>query len=207
MADRGPGLPDRAVSPGVRASDRDREAVVDHLRAATSDGRLTLDEFAERVAVVLEARTYDELVPVTADLPVMAGPGTDLAVGRTAEPGGGPRRRLVNVFGSARHAGPWEAAPEMTVVAVFGHCHVDLAACRLPPGVTSVDVRTFGMFAGVEVVVPAGAVVDAGGFSVFGGRHLRHDGPAHPEEPGLRVRVRSYGIFGGVLVRSSRRVP
>jgi hypothetical protein len=45
--------PSTVVSPGMaqRASDLERRAVVDHLRAATSEGRLTLDEFEERVSV------------------------------------------------------------------------------------------------------------------------------------------------------------
>jgi hypothetical protein len=94
----------------------------------------------------------------------------------------------------------------MTVVAVFGHSHIDLAACRLPPGVSAVELRTFGVFAGIEVVVPPGALVDIGGFTVFGGRQLRHS-PVGRTATGLRVTVRSYGAFGGVLVRSARQVP
>jgi hypothetical protein len=95
----------------------------------------------------------------------------------------------------------------MTIVAICGHSLVDLTACRLAPGVDSVDVRTIGVCAGVELVVPAGAVVDAGGFTLFGGRQLRHEDPVEQPTPALRVRVRSYGLFGGLLVRSSRRVP
>lgn len=196
---------------GQRASDLERQAVVDHLRAATAEGRLTLDEFESRVGLVLEARTYEQLAPVTADLPDFAGSPTGID---PAEPpperrnrrGRSKRRRLVNVFGSARYAGPWEAGRTMTVMAVFGHCHVDLAACRLPPGAGVVELRTIGVFAGVELVVPSGAVVDAGGFAIFGGRHLHHE-PVAQTAPALRVRVRSYGMFGGLVVRSGRRVP
>lgn len=191
-----------------RASDLERQAVVDHLRAATSEGRLSLDEFEERVGLVLGSQTHAELAPVTADLPPMVGAATGVpAVPASADgPSTERRRRLVSVFAHARHAGPWEAGRMMTVVAVFGHSHVDLAACRLPPGVRSVELRTFGVFAGIEVVVPPGAVVDVGGITMFGGRHLRHR-PVEQAEPGLHVRVRSYGAFGGVLVRSNRKVP
>ena len=201
--------PSTVVSPGMaqRASDLERRAVVDHLRAATSEGRLTLDEFEERAAIVLQARTYGEMALVTADLPAIASPpGPDHLQPRIDGPAIERRRRLVSVFASARHAGSWEADPKMTVVAVFGHSHVDLAACHLPPGVTSVELRTFGVFAGIEVVVPAGAVVDIGGFMMFGGRQLRHRSVGQTTS-GLRVSVRSYGAFGGVLVRSGRQVP
>jgi len=200
--------PSTVASPGIaqRASDVERQAVVDHLRTATSEGRLTLDEFEERVAIVLEARTFEDMAPVTADLPAIATPpvldtlhaGIDGPVIR--------RRRLVSVFANARHAGSWGADPKMTVVAVFGHSHVDLATCQLPPAVTSVELRTFAMFAGIEVVVPPGAVVDIGGFTIFGGRQLRHR-TVEQTTPGVRVSIRSYGAFGGVLVRSARQVP
>ena len=55
--------------PGLRASRADRERVIDLLKAAFVEGRLTRDEFDERVGRVLASRTYPELAAVTADLP------------------------------------------------------------------------------------------------------------------------------------------
>ena len=54
---------------GVRASDEDRERTVAALREHTAAGRLSLDEFADRAAVVYAARTLDELAGTVADLP------------------------------------------------------------------------------------------------------------------------------------------
>jgi hypothetical protein len=53
----------------VRASDAERDAVVDRLRRALSQGRLTVDEFDGRVAAAYEARTRGELAALTQDLP------------------------------------------------------------------------------------------------------------------------------------------
>jgi len=53
----------------MRASDEDRQRVVAALERHTGAGRLTLDEFAERVGVVAGARTLDELAAVVRDLP------------------------------------------------------------------------------------------------------------------------------------------
>ena len=53
----------------IRASDSDRERVVEVLQRHTAAGRLTLDEFAERVDVACAARTLGELAVVTRDLP------------------------------------------------------------------------------------------------------------------------------------------
>ena len=53
----------------MRASDEDRQRVVSALERHTGAGRLTLDEFAERVEVVTSARTLGELAAVISDLP------------------------------------------------------------------------------------------------------------------------------------------
>jgi hypothetical protein len=54
---------------GIRASDSDRENVVDILRDAYSAGRLTLEEFDERTSAAFAARTWGDLRELTADLP------------------------------------------------------------------------------------------------------------------------------------------
>jgi hypothetical protein len=56
----------------MRASTADRERVIDVLKAAFAEGRLTQDECEQRVEQALTARTYAELASITADLP--AGP-------------------------------------------------------------------------------------------------------------------------------------
>jgi Domain of unknown function (DUF1707) len=52
----------------VRASDSDRERVLDMLKAAFVQGRLTKHEFDVRVGQTLLARTFGELTAVTADI-------------------------------------------------------------------------------------------------------------------------------------------
>lgn len=53
----------------LRASDADREQVIDVIKAAFVDGRVTKDELDARVSHTLMSRTYAELALVTADLP------------------------------------------------------------------------------------------------------------------------------------------
>lgn len=55
---------------GLRASDADRDRLVDQLQRHVAAGRLSLDEYAERVDRVLVARTHGELAAVLHDLPV-----------------------------------------------------------------------------------------------------------------------------------------
>src|ERR1700751_1021367 len=54
----------------IRASDRERESVVDVLRDAYTDGRLTLEEFEERTSAAYASKTWSDLRELTGDLPV-----------------------------------------------------------------------------------------------------------------------------------------
>lgn len=69
---------DETVAPGaevvarggeLRASHEDRDRIVDVLRVAAGDGRLTAGELDERVGAALTARTYGELTALVSDLP------------------------------------------------------------------------------------------------------------------------------------------
>src|SRR3712207_5379293 len=78
------------VDDSVRVSDEDRQRVVESLRTHTAEGRLTLDEFAERVGEAWAARTHGDLRAVLRELPVPPPPRAP------------DRARSV----PARHAGP-----------------------------------------------------------------------------------------------------
>ena len=67
-------MTDRAI----RASDKERESVVDVLRDAYTDGRLTLEEFEERTSAAYASKTWGDLRELTVDLPVQPVLGADL---------------------------------------------------------------------------------------------------------------------------------
>jgi hypothetical protein len=77
----------------IRASDVDREAVVAILREAYTVGRLTLDEFDERVAAAYAGKTWGELRGLTTDLPVQPVLGTDIPGRELASPAALPSRQ------------------------------------------------------------------------------------------------------------------
>jgi len=58
-----------APKPEIRASDGDRDKVAAALREHMAEGRLTSDEFNERLEQVYASRTYGDLEKVTSDLP------------------------------------------------------------------------------------------------------------------------------------------
>ena len=89
-----PGDERAAVAGGLlRASGTDRERVIELLKVAFVQDRLTQDELDARVGLALASRTYADLAGLTADIP--AGPPA-------AEPAGTPARTLAK---AARRSG------------------------------------------------------------------------------------------------------
>jgi len=76
--------PARGRPPAMRVSDADRERVCARLREAFAEGRISTEEFHERTAAALAAKTEADLDPLTSDLPVPAPPAPVV---------GSPRRR------------------------------------------------------------------------------------------------------------------
>jgi Domain of unknown function (DUF1707)/Domain of unknown function (DUF4190) len=65
-----PFIPDDASPRGkMRAADADRDNVVEFLAGAYTEGRLTKDEYDERLEQALSARTYGDLDLLVTDLP------------------------------------------------------------------------------------------------------------------------------------------
>lgn len=67
-----------ATDDPIRASDVDRDAVVATLREAYTAGRLTLDEFDERMAGAYAGKTWGDLRQLTIDLPSQPILGADV---------------------------------------------------------------------------------------------------------------------------------
>ena len=57
-------------NPSLRASDADRERIVEILRQHTAEGRITADEFEDRMNAAYGAKTVGALAELTTDLPV-----------------------------------------------------------------------------------------------------------------------------------------
>jgi hypothetical protein len=62
------------ITPSMRASSADRERAIDVLKAGFAEGRLTQDEYNERMGRAYAARTYGDLAALTSDLPAGAVP-------------------------------------------------------------------------------------------------------------------------------------
>jgi DUF1707 SHOCT-like domain len=188
----GPAATVRPVSerPELRVSDADRETAVARLREAGGEGRLTLEELAERVERADAARTRGELEAVTSDLP--------LAPGAPAEQR--PRGWIVAVMGGAARKGRWRPPRRTYVLTVMGGAELDLREAELAEDVTITAVAIMG---GVGITVPEGVSVDLSGFALMGANGAPSDKlPPLPEAPAIRVRA--FALMGGVGIERKK---
>jgi len=179
---------DPPSSPALRASDADRDRVIELLRAAVADGRLGPVEFDERLDAALAARTIGALAPLTADLTV---PGSDGALTRPlAGTPTEPAAELLTInerHGSVRRDGRWTLPHRLALRTAWCDVMLDLtSAVRSGPELV-IELRVRG--GNVELVLAPGMVVDANELAV---RHSklaisRDAGDSTPET--LRVRL------------------
>jgi hypothetical protein len=171
--------------PARRVSDREREEAVAALRDDLLAGRVTLDEFSERVESAYRARTGGELVRVRRDLPA--------APPRARRR---PARTTLAFFGHVVRRGRLRLRRRTLAVSLFADVDLDLREAEIDD--ERVTVRVLAVFGNVDVYVPEGVDVDVGG-TLLGGR--RRDWGADRGLPGLpTLRVRAYGVFGTVDV-------
>ena len=176
--------------PALRISDAERELAVRTLGEHHALGRLTYEEFVERMDSAYEARTHEELAVLTADLPetpaVQAKPGK--------------RRWLVSVMGGNERADD-VANDETVIVDVMGGSDLDLRAASFPSGEAS--VTAIAVMGGATIWVPEGARVEVSGFALMGGNSNHVPKGAAPSGP--LIRVKAWSLMGGVDVRSGSR--
>jgi hypothetical protein len=182
----------------LRASHSDRDRVVELLRIAAGDGRLTAEELDQRLEVALTARTLSELAVLTTDLPA--------AAARAAAAALPPAKDLVRIecgSGSAKRDGHWVVPQRMEVSVTSGSVKLDFtqAAITLPTLKLDADVKSGSL----TLVTKPGIVVDADDVAVSSGRVRvkTHGGQAVPVI--LRIEVAGKVRSGAITARPPRR--
>jgi hypothetical protein len=186
-----PGTP--ANRPEVRVSDAEREVVVTRLNDATSEGRLTLEEFSERVSAALAARTQGDLDVLVTDLPART--STPALATSYPVPASGPRISQITPIGSVKRGGHWRIDRDMEIGAVVGSVKSDLRRAEIAAAVVDMHVRaTLGS---VKIWIPQGIAVAVDGTSVLGSRTIA-ESAAVPGAPLLRLHIDT--VIGSVNV-------
>ena len=172
----------------ILASDAEREQTVSRLRDAVGEGRLTLEEFSERVGAVQLARTDQELAVLSGDLPAVP-------VART-----GDEAETHRAIGSHLvREGPWSLPARSRWRSLFGTIDLDLRQARLTGTETEIAVHNF--FGTVTVIVPEGLEVVVRGGGWFASQKI--ETPEHAPAPGgPRLVIQASGPGGTLYVRS-----
>lgn len=175
----------------MRASDSERERAVSTLANGAAEGRLMLEELAERVERALTATTHEELEALTADLPASAPESPARARGT---------RWVIGVMGGGDRKGRWSIGRRCTVVNVMGSADLDLREALVEG--RECEITVVSVMGGSRIVVPEGVEVELGGLALMGGNGLDVKGPlARPGAPA--VRVRAFSLMGGTDVKTS----
>lgn len=124
----------------LRASDADREQVIDVLKVAFAQGRLTRDDLDLRAAQAFISRTYAELAAVTADISVSLVAVKPVRAPRETR----PRRNRARV----------RDGPPTNPLAL--KCGLGLATIALPAMIAvALDTRNQDLFIGTVVLLIA----------------------------------------------------
>jgi class 3 adenylate cyclase len=185
-----PAVSSPAPPAALRASHADRDRVVEVLRTAAGDGRLTADDLDQRLEVALTATTLAELEPLLADL-TAAAPAT--------------ARDLVRIecgSGSAKREGSWVVPRRMQIDVRSGTVRLDFRQAVIATPELRIDAQVAS--GTLKLVTRPGIVVDADDLTVRSGS-AKVVPPAGPDAPvELRVHVSGRVASGSFSARPAR---
>lgn len=152
-------MPDKR---NLRVSHEDRDQIVEQLRVAAGDGRLTAEELDERLESALTARTYGELEVLLVDLP--ASPAAVPAPAAEA-------KELVQLkigHGNIRRNGRWAVPRRLMVETRHGNVVIDFSNAIISH--PALDLSISLGHGNVVLIVPPGVAVDVDNVAIGHGQ-------------------------------------
>jgi hypothetical protein len=184
----------------LRISDADRHRVSELLRRAAGEGRLDMEELDERLEAAYRAKTYADLVPLTADLPFGAQGGS---LSARPDPSQVPATRYdtsIAVMGGVSRTGRWQVGETHTAFALMAGIELDLREAQFSSRETV--IHACAIWAGIDIYVDAHTRVIVNGVGILGAFDQARDevtpqlGPESPV-----VRVNGFALMAGVTVQ------
>lgn len=164
----------------IRASDAEREAAVQLLTRAAVEGRLTLEEFSDRVGLAQTAGTDRDLAALGADLPAVRSAAVEAA------------DRHLALCSKLVRSGLWDIPERSSYRCLFGTVNLDLRQARLLGRETEIDI--YNLFGTVTLIVPDGVRVSVSGGGAFASQVVQSpDVLPVADAPTLRIRARGPG--------------
>lgn len=182
----------------VRASHADRDQIVEVLRDAAAEGRLTGEELDERVESALTARTLRDLAALT----------TDLSADRPHPGITAPDVvKIEKRFGAAHWTGTWVVPRRMEIRLTVGNAKLDFTDAVITHDHLTLDVN-LGIGGDLLLITKPGIVVVAEDVIVRSMSEIKVRPPQQdPNVPvALRVEVTGQLRGGDLQVRYPRRL-
>jgi class 3 adenylate cyclase len=176
--------------PQLLASHADRDRVIEVLRTAAGDGRLTADDLDQRLEAAQTARTLADLEPLLADLTTVAGAEVpDLA-------------RIECGSGTAKRDSSWVVPRRLEIDIGSGSVRLDFRQAVIAVPELRIDVQIAS--GSLKLITRPGIVVDTGDVKVSSGS-VKEVPSAVPDAPvELRVKVCGRVSSGSVSARPGR---
>jgi hypothetical protein len=181
----------------LRASHADRDDVVEKLRVAAGDGRLTPDELDERLEAALTARTYGELATLTADLPA-GGPRASVAPRQAAKV-----LEFNQWGGNVTRTGRWVTPASIKARVVGGNVKLDFTEAQISHPTLPIEANVQG--GNLILVVKPGIAVETNHLAMLGGNVKYGKGTDRQDPVVLQVELSGRLLGGNVVVRLPRR--
>ena len=165
----------------------DRDAAVQRVQQAYSEGQLSDEEMDRRLDQVLTARTRHELDSALAALPA-EDPGTTSKISAAA--------------GRIQRRGVWRVPRTLKVQSAFGRVQLDLSRAVFESSV--VDIELHLGTGGARITVPRDAVVDVEGLRT-GWKDSHYKTRRRAGSGGPQIRISGTMGFGRLRIRHSWR--
>jgi Domain of unknown function (DUF1707) len=197
----GRGDDDLSPADRLRASHEDRDRVIEALRVAAGDGRLTAEELDERVEGAFSARTYGELAALTSDLP--AG-GQAIAPVPHAMPA--PAKDVVRLecrSGHVSRVGRWVVPRRIEARVTSGSIKLDFTEAAI--GHRSIDIDAQVRSGSLTIITRPGIAVDTDDVAIGSG-NVKVRAPWGAQVP-VRLQINVSGRVGSghIVARPPRR--
>jgi hypothetical protein len=188
----------------LRASDSDRDKVTEVLHTAYAEGRIDTDEHSDRVQAAISAKTFADLVPLTADLVPMlpaaaaVGPADGGSRGPLDEPD-----RMTAALSEIKRDGKWQVHRRSYAQILLGSVELDLTEATFDAPVVEINVTQ--LLGSVLLRVPRGVAVRDETSRVLAETSIKGIGDPDPTFP--TVVLRGTNVLGEIKVRGPKKQP
>jgi hypothetical protein len=176
-----------------------REKVIAALQEHFAHDALDVEEFERRVTLAHQAESVTDVTALVADLPVLAdvpAPLPKAALVPAADVR--PAQNVYGIMSSTERRGAWLVPRRLRVRGTMSSIVLDFREARLPAGVVEIEIRA--VMSSVEIIVPPGLAVDAGGVAIMGSFEHADRASAHPDPDAPLLRVSGLAVMSSVEI-------